>query len=117
METKNDTQGAPGKTPLYANLPRAGNNCVPLHDFSCLPTSELAVAKLCDLSQAGLVSVGFQTCRIAYSLKSAGREVAPAVGLEICAAAALSSTPLLQFEFVVRGFLPALNLPRQTGSY
>ena len=31
-------------------------------------------------------SVGFQTCRIAYSLKSAGREAAPAVGLEICAA-------------------------------
>jgi hypothetical protein len=33
-----------------------------------------------------LRNVGFQTCRLA-SLKLAGREVAPAVGLEICAAA------------------------------
>jgi hypothetical protein len=95
MGTKNDTQGRPGKRPCG----RERNNGMstflaleitasPCTTFSCLPRSELAVAKLYDLLQAGLVSVGFQTCRIAYSLKSAGREVAPAVGLEICVAAA-----------------------------
>ena len=38
-------------------------------------------------SRGNLGSVGLQTCRMACSLKSAGREAAPAVGLEICAAA------------------------------
>ena len=88
MGTKNDTQGRRGKRPclpifLAPEIP--ASLCT---TFSCLPRSKLAVAKLCDFSQAGLGSVGFQTCRIAYSLKSAGREVAPAVGLEICVAAA-----------------------------
>jgi hypothetical protein len=37
-------------------------------------------------SHAGLSSLDFQTCRIADSPKSAGREVALEVGLETCAA-------------------------------
>ena len=39
------------------------------------------------LSDAGFNSVDFQTCRLADSLKSAGREAALEVGLETCAAA------------------------------
>jgi len=87
--------GAPGKAPLLEEqndgMPSflapeiAASLCTTFFVFA---RSELDVAKLCELSQAGLVSVGFQTCRIAYSLKSAGREVAPEAGLETCATAA-----------------------------
>ena len=38
------------------------------------------------LSDAGFNSADFQTCRLADSLKSAGREAALEVGLETCAA-------------------------------
>jgi hypothetical protein len=38
------------------------------------------------LSDASFNSVDFQTCRLADSLKSAGREAALKVGLETCAA-------------------------------
>jgi len=39
------------------------------------------------LSDAGFNSVDFQTCRLADSPRSAGREAALEVGLETCAAA------------------------------
>ena len=64
-------------------------------------------------SRRSLGSVGFQTCRIAYSLKSAGREVAPAVGLEICAAARKGAA-YSQFEFVICESLPLINLAGDT---
>jgi hypothetical protein len=67
-------------------------------------------------SRDSLGSVGFQTCRIAFSLKSAGREAAPAVGLEICAAADERAS-YSQFEFVICEFLPALNLAGETRNH
>ena len=59
-----------------------------------------------------LGSVGFQTCHIAYSLKSAGREAAPAVVWKSALQQA-SGRSYSQFEFVICEFLPAMNLAGQ----
>jgi hypothetical protein len=67
-------------------------------------------------SRGSLGSAAFQTCRIAYSLKSAGREAAPAVGLETCAAADERAS-YSQFEFVICEFLPAMNLTGETRNH
>jgi len=62
-------------------------------------------------------SADFQTCRLADSLKSAGREAAPAVGLETCAARVRATRSYSQFEAVIRYVLPTVNLARETGNY
>src|SRR5206468_2119070 len=62
----------------------------PCHDARSslrLPHGKLAVRTGDNHSLTVLGSLDFQTCRIADSSKSAGREVALEVGLETCAAA------------------------------
>jgi hypothetical protein len=95
MGTKKRHAGAPGKAPLLAqrnadmpSLSRGRNSpCRNAQNFSH-SKGDLTVANSRQYLAGSLGSLGFQTCRIAYSLKSAGREAASAVGLEICVAAA-----------------------------
>ena len=63
------------------------------------------------LRGASLGSVDFESLRIAYSLKSSGREAAPRGGFQnlYCSGRSYS-----QLEFVVCGFLPAMNLAGET---
>jgi hypothetical protein len=87
-------QGRAGTAPLLGQssltLPtfaRARNNRVALHVALRVYRTTNSPSRTRDnRSLTVLGSLDFQTCRLAYSLKSAGREAAPAVGLETWAA-------------------------------
>jgi hypothetical protein len=68
------------------SLSCARNHAPQIVSFSYLPHGELGLANLRQSFAADLSSLGFQTCRIADSPNSAGREAALEVGLETCAA-------------------------------
>ena len=94
METKSRHAGATGKAPLLGQpnavmpiLFRGRNSRAAMRKTFRIQTTTSPSPTAGNTSRGSLGSVGFQTCRIADSFKSAGREVAPAVGLEICAAA------------------------------
>ena len=94
MGTKRRYAGAPGKAPLLgrrnADMPtlsRGRNDRAAMRKTFRIQTTTSPSPTAGNTSLDSLSSVGFQTCRIAYSFKWAGREAAPAVGLEICAAA------------------------------
>jgi hypothetical protein len=93
METKRRHAGASGKAPVLgkrkAVMPVffvARNGRAAMRKTFRIQGATSPSPAAGNTSRNSLGSVDFQTCRIAYSLKSAGREVAPAVGLEICAA-------------------------------
>ena len=88
-------QGRGGTAPLLgqssltlSTFACARNNRVAMHEaFRVYRTAHWPSRTGTNHSLAVFGSLDFQTCRLAYSLKSAGREAAPAVGLETCAAA------------------------------
>ena len=94
MGTKNDTAGAPGKAPLLAQsslslstFARVRNNGVAIHEaLRVYRTAHSPSRTGIDHSLAVFGSLDFQTCRLADSSKSAGREAALEVGLETWAA-------------------------------
>ena len=58
-------------------------------------------------------SLGFQTCRIADPLKSAGREAAPRGGFGNLCCGVQASQSESQLEFVISRFLPSINFARE----
>ena len=94
MGTERRHAGAPGKAPLLLqrnavmpSLFHGRNSRAAKRKPFRIQTTTSPSPTAANTSLRSLGSVGFQTCHIAYSLKSAGREAAPAVGLEICTAA------------------------------
>jgi hypothetical protein len=85
--------------------------------FFMLARSELAVAKLCDPSQAGFIQRRFPNLPYSRFPNSAGSEAALEVGLETCAATVRRQRLYSQFEAVIRFFLPTVNLARETRNY
>ena len=89
-------QGRDGTAPLLGQssltLPTfacARNNRVAMHEALCVYRTTNSPSRTGDNhSLAVFGSLDFQTCRIADSPKSAGREAAPEVGLETWAATA-----------------------------
>jgi hypothetical protein len=90
-----EPQGRGGTAPPLAQsslslstFARARNNRVAMHEaLRVYRTAHSPSRTGINHSLAVFGSLDFQTCRLAYSLKSAGREAAPAVGLETCATA------------------------------
>ena len=88
-------QGRGGTAPLLeqsslslSTFARARNNCVAMHEALRVYRTANSPSRTGDNhSLTVLGSLDFQTCRIADSPKSAGREAALEVGLETCAAA------------------------------
>ncbi len=88
-------QGRVGTAPLLAQssltfptFARARNNRVMMHEaFRVYRTADSSLRIGINPSLTVFGSLDFQTCRIADSPKSAGREAALEVGLETCAAA------------------------------
>jgi hypothetical protein len=91
-------QGRTGTAPLLAQsslslstFARARNNGVGMHEaVRVYRTADSSLRIGINHSLAIFGSLDFQTCRIADSPKSAGREAALKVGLETCAAAVRS---------------------------
>ena len=89
------TAGASGKAPLLgernadtSSLSRVEKDRTVMDEvLRVCPMSNSASRTGGDHSQGVLGSADFQTCRLADSPKSAGREAALEVGLETCAAA------------------------------
>jgi hypothetical protein len=94
-ERDHKAQGRTGTAPLLAQsslslstFARARNNRVAMHEaFRVYRTANSPSRIGINHSLAVFGSLDFQTCRIADSPKSAGREAALEVGLETCAAA------------------------------
>ena len=88
-------QGRAGTAPLmgqssltFPTFAYARNNRLAMHEALCVYRTANSPSRTGDNhSLTVLGSLDFQTCRIADSSKSAGREVALEVGLETCAAA------------------------------
>jgi hypothetical protein len=95
-ETRLKSAGALAKAPLLGqltvamtSLPRTRNNRASIHETFGVchrATSSWRFGR--NASQSDVSSLDFQTCRSRPPGKSAGREAAPEVGLEIWAAAA-----------------------------
>jgi hypothetical protein len=91
-------QGRGGTAPLLgqssltlSTFARVRNNRVAMHEALRVYRTAHSPSRTRDNHSLTVFgSLDFQTCRIADSSKSAGREAAPAVGLEICAAAGVA---------------------------
>lgn len=94
-ETRLKSAGALAKAPLLGqstvaitSLPRARNNRASIHEpFGVCHKTNSSWRFGRNASQSDVSSLDFQTCRSRPPGKSAGREAAPEVGLEIWAAA------------------------------
>ena len=75
-------------SPTFPTFARARNNRVTMHEALRVYRTAHSASRTGDNHSLTVFgSLDFQTCRIADSSKSAGREAALEVGLETCAAA------------------------------
>ena len=118
MKGRDDkAQGRGGTAPLLAQsslslstFARARNNRVAMHEaLRVYRTAHSPSQTGINHSLAVFGSLDFQTCRIADSPKSAGREAALEVGLETCAAAV---TRRDLTTLVCHSYLPAIGKSR-----
>ncbi len=78
VQGRGGTAPLPGESSLtFTTFTRARNNRVASVGVRCVSRTANAASR---------ASLDFQTCRVAHPPKSAGREAAPELGLEICAA-------------------------------
>jgi hypothetical protein len=113
--------GASGKAPLLGkrNPDTSGLSRVEKHRtvmdevLRVCPMSNSASRTGGDHSQGVLGSADFQTCRMADSPKSAGREAAPRGGFGNLCCGAQAAQSNSQLEFVISRFLPSINFARE----
>jgi len=118
------TRRAPGKAPLLGqrnavmpSLFRGRNSRAEMRKTFRIQRTTSPSPAAGNTSRDSLGSVDFQTCRIAYSLKSAGREAAPRGGFGNLRCSGRSGASYSQFEFVICEFLPAMNLAGETRNH
>jgi|SRR4029077_674968 len=113
--------GAPGKAPLLGErnadmsiLSRVEQHGEVIDEvLRVYRMSNSASRTGSDHSQGVLGSADFQTCRMADSPKSAGREAAPRGGFGNLCCGAQAAQSNSQLEFVISRFLPSINFARE----